>query len=57
LVARGSEVYLRLGHDLEYLLLLGLLPAFQRPLQLLDGKNLMIALVDLIVKLAVLGIV
>ena len=48
---------MRLLHDLQYLLLLGLLSAFERALQLLDCNDLMVALVDLIMQLAVLRVV
>ena len=57
LTARWSEVYVRLLHDLQYLLLLRLLSAFEGALQLLDGHDLMVALVDLIMELAVLRVV
>ena len=48
---------MRLLHDLQYLLLLGLLPALEGALELLDRNYLMVALVDLIVKLPVLRVV
>jgi len=47
----------RLLHYLQYLLLLGLFPALERALELLDCNYLMVALVDLIVKLPVLRVV
>lgn len=48
---------MRFRHDLQNLLLLGFLPAFKRPLELLDGHDLMVALVDLVVELPELRVV
>ena len=57
LIARWSEVYVRFRHDLQNLLLLGFLSALERPLELLDSHDLVIALVDLVMKLPVLRVV